>query len=89
MSTTINVLFMVGNIIMSVGTLLLILTVIKNRSTLNGYNLLGSFLIFIPCVIFGVCYYLMDNYLTLLFSLITTIFWMLVTIILIKKKVIK
>ena len=76
----IDALFIVANFVLLCGTLLLVRTVIKNRSVLDGYSLLGALLTAIPIAIFLYCYLLMGNWFAFAFGLVTFGYWIIVVI---------
>jgi hypothetical protein len=82
--TIMEISFLIGNIIMLVGTLLLIRTVIKNKQLLHGYDILGSFLTFIALICFNVGYIASNQYASLCFAFITVLYWLFVVIFKIK-----
>lgn len=76
----IDIIFAVGNIILCIGTLILIHAVFKNKNNLNGYTLLGALLTVIPISLFMVGYFLMSNWVALFFGSITFIYWFVVVV---------
>ena len=77
-------LFIIGNFICLIGTLLLMRRVLKNRNMLKDFDPLGSLLTFIPLVIFMVGYVLWHNGLATGFAAVTMVFWLVVSIFSIK-----
>lgn len=73
-------IFIQANILFTAGTLLLFKKVIKNRSMLQDFDLYGSLLTTAAlfCMIVG--YLNLQMYLSLLFALPTTLFWVFVSI---------
>lgn len=76
----ISEMFAIGNIILSVGTILTIRAVIKNRNNLKGYTFIGSILTVIPIGMFLFNYLMMRNWIALGFGLVTFIYWLIVTV---------
>ena len=58
-----------------VALLFLLRSVLKNRKTLRGYSVSGSFLTFIAILGFEVAYFLMGNFFSVILGLATVIFW--------------
>ncbi len=81
-------LFIFMNILFSIGTCLLIKTVWKNRKVLNGYNLFGASITLMALLVAVVAYFMMGNWLAILFASITVFYWGLVVFYtLFKKKI--
>ena len=59
---SVDTLFFIGSFVCFLGTVNLIIAVIKNRKILYGYSLLGALLTFVAVVIFQICFYMMKNY---------------------------
>lgn len=76
--------FLIGNLIMVVGTLLLIRTVIKNTKMLHGYDLVGSVLTFVALLFLLNGFFESSQYLSVIFSLVTVAYWGFVVIFKIK-----
>jgi len=72
--------FLIGNIICAIGTILQIITVVRNRDVLKGYGFIGSLLTFIAVGFFTYGFYQLDDILSVLFALVTLSFWLLVTL---------
>jgi hypothetical protein len=72
--------FLIGNIIMFIGTTLLIRTVVRNKSMLNGYNLAGSALTFIALLFLLTGFILSNQLLSVEFSIITVLYWMFIVV---------
>ena len=70
-----DIRFMVANFILLIGTILLIRAVWKNREILQGYSAIGALLTFIPLLIFISCYVTMGNWMALIFSSVTVLYW--------------
>lgn len=79
-------LFDVANFIALVGTGLLIRAVVKDKDTLKGYSLPGSFLTFLAVLIFQIGFFLEGYYISIAFSLVTMLYWLLVVLYLINDK---
>lgn len=73
-------IFLVGNVICAVGTLLQIMAILKNRKVLKGYSFLGSLLTFLAVALFQYGFYLIGEYLSVIFGIITMVFWALATV---------
>jgi len=73
-------LFLIGNIICAIGTILQITSVIKNKNILTGYNFIGSLLTFLSVLIFQLGFFAMEQYYSVLLGTITLIYWFLVTL---------
>jgi len=58
-----------------IALLFLLRSVLKNRKTLRGYSVSGSFLTFIAILGFEVAYFLMGNFFSVILGLATVIFW--------------
>jgi hypothetical protein len=58
-----------------IALLFLLRSVLKNRKTLRGYSVSGSFLTFIAILAFEVAYFLMGNFFSVILGLATVIFW--------------
>ena len=67
--------FLVGNVIMTVGTLLLIRSVLKNKNALFGYDLLGSVLTFVALLFLLNGFVASSQYASVIFSLVTVAYW--------------
>ena len=70
-----GILLDIGNIIMFIGTSLLIRTVIKNKDMLQGYDLQGSILTFVAllCLYFG--FMAIGQWISVIASTITVLYW--------------
>lgn len=75
----VELLFIIGNVICFFGTCLLFRRVIKNRNVLKDFDRWGALLTFIPIIIFCLGYILWNNWIALVFALVTLIFWGVVT----------
>lgn len=73
-------LFDLANIILLVGTILLIKDVVKNRNVLRGYSLLGSSLTFTGVLLFETGFFLLGFYVSMLLGLVTLLYWFLVVL---------
>ena len=83
---SVDVLFTIGNVVLSLGTTLMIITLLRNRKTLSGYSIIGSMLTFIPLILFIIAYILMHNYIALAFASVTVLFWGLVCVFLARQR---
>ena len=79
-------LFNISNIFFLIGTSLLIRSVLKNRKILNGYDWLGAILTLTAMLTVEGAYVLLNFWVSLLFSLPTVVYWVLVTAYSIKNK---
>jgi len=70
----------IGNFVLFLGTCLLIKQVIKNRNSLEGYDLIGSFLTFfgLACVLVGLI--VSSQWVSIVFTSWTVSYWCLVVI---------
>jgi len=76
----IDIIFLIANIICAIGTILQIKDVVKNRSILKGYSLIGSILTFLAVTLFQIGFFLDQQILSVIFGSITAIYWFLVSI---------
>lgn len=76
----------IGNIVMLLGTLLLIKAVLKNRKILKGYDVVGSLLTFGGMLSFDIFYVTIPNWFSLGIAMVTTAYWLLVIVYSIKNK---
>ena len=67
--------FLIGNVIMTVGTLLLIRSVLKNKKALFGYDLLGSILTFVALLFLLNGFIASIQYASVAFALVTVVYW--------------
>jgi len=74
--TDINLMMNIGNIIVFLGTLLLIKDVLKNRNALKGYSILGSLLTFIAISLFQVGFFMMGVW-TWTIGTVTAFYWLI------------
>jgi hypothetical protein len=72
--------FVLGNIVCLFGTLFQIVGVIKNRYMLQGYAFVGSLLTFLSVVLFNYAFFVSGQLISMLFGLVTVIYWLLVTV---------
>lgn len=79
-----EICFFVGNVIMSIGTIELVYAVMKDRRKLFGYNLTGSILTLTGLITFMIGYIATEQWLSILFSSVTTFYWGYVVIFKIK-----
>lgn len=68
-------IFLFANIICSIGTILLIRAVIKDRKILTNYSLSGAFLTLSAVFLFDVGFGMMKQWLSALIGLITVAYW--------------
>jgi multisubunit Na+/H+ antiporter MnhG subunit len=78
--TLINILLDMGNIVMFIGTLLLIRSVLKNRNVLKGYDPIGSLLTMIGMLLFDAFYVVIGNEFSLVIASFTTAYWILTSV---------
>jgi len=71
----ISELLLIANIICCLGTIDLIYGVVKNKKLLHGYSLRGSFLTFLSLLLFFFTFYIMGEYLSVLFGGVTILYW--------------
>jgi len=76
--------FFIANIICTVGTLLQIHSVIKDRNRLGGYGFWGSFLTMVALIFFFFGYFEIGDYVNPWITLITIIYWVLVVLFTVK-----
>jgi hypothetical protein len=72
--------FLIGNMIMTVGTLLLIRSVFKNKKALNGYDSIGSILTFVALLFLLNGFVSSLQYTSVAFALVTVAYWGFVVI---------
>ena len=72
----VNLIMEIGNIIVFMGTLLLIKDVLKNRKALKGYSIIGSLLTFIAISLFQVGFFMMGVW-TWTIGTITAFYWLI------------
>src|SRR6202142_2288277 len=70
-----NIVLSIASVVNFTALLLMMHAVIKNRKTLRGYSIIGSFLTFVSIVGFEVAYYLLGNVIGFAFGLGTVAFW--------------
>ena len=75
-----------ASIINFIALLLLLQAVIKNRNTLRGFSVSGSFLTFVSICGFEVAFYLMDNMVSFILGLATVAFWLVAFIYSLRQK---
>jgi hypothetical protein len=73
-------LFLAGNLVMFVGTSLLIATVWRNRTLLQGYDLLGAVLTLTGLLAFYGAYVASGQWLSCVFATITVLYWLAVVV---------
>ena len=64
----------------------LLRSVLKNRNTLRGFSVSGSFLTFISILGFEVAYFLMGNFFSVILGLATVVFWFIAFVYSLKQK---
>jgi len=75
-----ELLFSIANLLYLVGTIFLIKRVIKNRDSLKDFDQYGSLINFIGMVINIMALIGLGYYITVMISIPTMLFWMLVSI---------
>ncbi|MFA7398817.1 MAG: hypothetical protein WC046_10085 [Candidatus Bathyarchaeia archaeon] len=75
-----NLLLDIALIINFVALLWMLRAVIKNRNTLRGYSVIGSFLTFVSLVFFELAYHLIGNIIGFTIGWVTVAFWFIVFI---------
>lgn len=70
-----NFALSVASAINFIALLLMLRAVLKNRNTLRGYSVSGSFLTFVSLVGFEVAYYLLGNYVGFILNWVSVGFW--------------
>jgi hypothetical protein len=70
-----NLVLDIASIINFTALLLMLRAVVKNRNTLRGYSIIGSFLTFISIVGFEIAYYLLGNVVGFALGWATVAFW--------------
>lgn len=76
----IETLFNISNALFLVGTLMLIRAIVKNRTILRGFSLLGSFLTLIAMMVVVTAEGLMGMTLSVILAVPTVAYWGLATI---------
>jgi hypothetical protein len=75
-----------GNIVLLIGTLILIRTCLKNRNVLKGYSIIGSLITFLAISVFS-CYYIQNElWLSLSLNIPNLAFWFMAFIFSLKQK---
>ena len=70
-----NLFLSFASVINFIALHLMMRAVIKNRSTLRGYSILGSFLTFVSIVGFEIAYFLLGNIVGFALGWVTVAFW--------------
>jgi len=70
-----NLILDFASVINFIALLLMLRAVIKNRNTLRGYSIIGSFLTFASIFGFEVAYYLLGNMIGFALGWATVTFW--------------
>ena len=79
-------LFMAGNAVVLIGTLLLMHRAIENHRTLYAYSRVGSLLTFIGVLLLTLGFTVAGQFVSVAFSLPTVIFWGIVTVFKVKNR---
>ena len=72
--------FLVANILFTCGTLLLLMKVMKNRISLHDFDLAGAILTTLALIVMIVGYYELESFSNIVFTIITLLFWAVVSI---------
>lgn len=81
-----NLVLDIASIINFVALLLMLRAVIKNRTVLRGYSIIGSFLTFVSIAGFEVAYYFLGNVIGFALGWATVAFWFTAFIYSLKQK---
>ena len=81
-----NLLLDIASTVNFIALLWMLRAVIKDRNTLRGFSIVGSFLTFISIVGFELAYHLIGNVVGFLLGWVTVAFWFLVFIYSLKHK---
>ena len=73
--STVNLALSVASVIDFTALLLMLHAVIKNRNSLRGYSIAGSFLTFVSLVGFQIAYYLLGNIIGFILGWVSVGFW--------------
>lgn len=82
---TLDALFILSNTAFVMGTALLARKVIKNRNYLNDFDMVGSCLTEVGMLTTSIILIILHQYITLILSVPTVIFWMVASIYTTKK----
>lgn len=72
-------IFMAANIVFTIGTLLLFIKVIKNRSMLHDFDLMGSIVTTAALMLMLLRYYEFKMFSSIFFLMPTLLFWLFVS----------
>lgn len=78
---------LIANIVCCIGTVINVREVIRNRSILKGYPLVGSALTLTALFLFNKVFWQYGEHVSVAFGLVTVIYWLLVTLFLIKERI--
>lgn len=81
-----NLALDLASIINFIALLLMLRSVIRNRNTLRGYSVIGSFLTFVSIVGFEIAYYLLGNIVGFWLGWATVAFWFIAFVYSLKQK---
>ena len=82
----VQTIFAIGNIILFFASIRLMIRVIKNRNILSDYEMIGSALTFVGMLVLLYGYVLMENWISILFSIPTAILWFFASLYSFKRK---
>ena len=71
----VNLALSVASVINFTALILMLHAVIKNRNSLRGYSIAGSFLTFVSLVGFQISYYLLENIVGFILGWVSVGFW--------------
>ena len=81
-----NLALSVASVINFTALLLMLHAIIKNRNSLRGYSIAGSFLTFISLVGFQIAYYLLGNIVGFILGWVSVGFWFIAFIYTLRQK---
>jgi hypothetical protein len=81
-----NLFLDVASVVNFTALLLMLRSVIKNRKTLRGYSITGSFLTFVSIVGFEIAYYLLGNIIGFALGWVTVAFWFIAFVYTLRQK---
>lgn len=81
-----ELVFNLANFIFFIGSLPLIYSVIKDRKSLRGYSLYGTFLTSLALITIDVAYVMMGYWTSLALSLTTDVYWLFAFTFVIKER---
>lgn len=76
----IDFLMQIGTAFAALATLPQIVAVFQNKDSLRGYNSVASFVLFLAMISFGLAFYLMENWFSVLCEVPVAIFWLMASI---------